>query len=87
MNMESSPNIGDRFGHEFKGWFVAPATTRYRFYMSCNDHCKLWMDNTAGSTSSLTLLTTSNSWSGFREYWRSDDLSSNVKRISDWVTL
>jgi hypothetical protein len=37
LTMESSTNLGDRFGHEYKGWFVPPATARYRFYMSCDD--------------------------------------------------
>jgi hypothetical protein len=44
MTMESSPNIGDRFAHVYKGWFVPPASTRYRFYMSCDDHCQVKMD-------------------------------------------
>jgi hypothetical protein len=25
----------------YKGWFIPPATTKYRFYMSCDDHCNL----------------------------------------------
>jgi hypothetical protein len=37
LNLESSENLGDRIAHEYKGWFVPPATTRYRFYMSCDD--------------------------------------------------
>lgn len=49
LTMESPINIGDRILHEFKGWFVPPATTRYRFFMSCDDHCFLNMSLTAGS--------------------------------------
>jgi len=87
LTLEVSPNIGDRFAHEFTGWFVAPATTNYRFYMSCNDHCHVKLDTTAGSTSNPTMLTYTDQWSYFREYYRSDDLSSTRKRISDWVSL
>ena len=25
----------------YRGWFVPPATTNYRFYNSCDDHCAL----------------------------------------------
>jgi hypothetical protein len=27
------------FGHHLKGWFIPPASTYYRFYMSCDDYC------------------------------------------------
>ena len=29
-----------------KGWFKAPATGNYRFYISCDDACKLFLDET-----------------------------------------
>jgi hypothetical protein len=69
LTMESSPNMGDRFGHEFKGWFVAPATTNYRFYLACNDHCELSLDSTAGSTTNAEKIVYSNHWCEAREYW------------------
>mmetsp|Transcript_20898 Transcript_20898/g.32322 ORF Transcript_20898/g.32322 Transcript_20898/m.32322 type:complete len:197 (-) Transcript_20898:5035-5625(-) len=28
-------------GEIYKGWFIAPATKRYRFYMACDDSCEL----------------------------------------------
>jgi hypothetical protein len=28
------------YGNHLKAWFVPPATTRYRFYLSCDDHCQ-----------------------------------------------
>lgn len=87
MTMEVAPNIGDRFAHEFKGWFVAPATTNYRFYMACNDHCHVKLDTTPGSTSNPVSVTYTDHWSYFREFYRNDDLSSTRKRISDWVAL
>ena len=29
-----------------KGWFKAPAAGNYRFYLSCNDACQLFLDST-----------------------------------------
>ena len=26
------------------GWFKAPDSGEYRFYMACDDHCRLWLD-------------------------------------------
>lgn len=87
MNLESSQNLGDRFAHEYKGWFIAPASTRYRFYMSCDAQCNVKLDTTPNSNSSATALTYTNRASYFREFYKDVDLGSNVKRISDWVTL
>jgi len=33
----------DYHGSYIKGWFIAPATTNYRFYLSCDDYCILNM--------------------------------------------
>lgn len=40
-NMETYHNSDDSYSSQFKGWFIAPATTKYRFYMSCDDYCEL----------------------------------------------
>jgi len=49
-NLESHRNVGDWLTHQFKGWFIPPATTRYRFYQSCDDNCRLIMADKPGTT-------------------------------------
>lgn len=55
------------------GWFKAPATATYIFYMSCDDSCKLEFDSTnyyeSGATASLTEILTSSSYMSFRNYF------------------
>ena len=78
MNFETPINLGDRIAQSFKGWFVAPATARHRFYMSCDDQCKVEMDLTPGSVTNKTVLTKSNRWSQHREFWKENDLNADV---------
>ena len=43
--------------NEFKGWFIPPATTRYKFYQYCDDWCKVSFSNVIGdSTENVTDL-------------------------------
>jgi len=39
LQMEAPFTVGDYIGNLFQAWFIAPATTRYRFYMACDDAC------------------------------------------------
>jgi hypothetical protein len=41
VNYRGNDAESDRMENVFKGWFIPPATTKYRFYMSCDDHCNL----------------------------------------------
>ena len=43
---ENSYNNYTRAGAVSNGWFKAPATGNYRFYMSCDNACKVWLDST-----------------------------------------
>jgi len=52
-NLESHRNVGDYLTHQFKGWFIPPATTKYRFYHSCDDICKLVMGDKPGSNDNV----------------------------------
>jgi hypothetical protein len=40
----------------YKGWFVAPATTRYRFYVACDQACDVQFGSTPMDPSSATML-------------------------------
>lgn len=76
---EDDPNIGS----SYKGWFVAPKTTNYRFKIACDDRCSLYFGTTAGSDQDPTLLIddVSMAWNGRRYYEKMD------KQYSDWVAL
>ena len=39
-------NSGDYFVNEYRGWFIAPETTKYRFYLGCNRICEFKMGET-----------------------------------------
>ena len=41
LNLESEVNYGTYLGNLYKGWFIPPADTRYRFYVTCDDICRL----------------------------------------------
>lgn len=82
-----------------KGWFKAPATGKYRFYMACNDNCKFWFDNTAkfeknaDAVSTMTeIMYRYDKSHGWRRYFLDpnnadyNDISRN-KYISDWIDL
>ena len=44
--MQSPYNEDEFLGNTYKGWFVAPATTNYRFYIACDDYCDINLGNT-----------------------------------------
>ena len=73
LNLETPVNIGDRYAQKLRGWFVAPATTRYKFYMACDDACKLSMNLVADKIDTKTELININSESNFRDYWKVSD--------------
>jgi hypothetical protein len=47
--MESPNNQGGYLGNIYRGWFVAPATTNYKFYIACDYYCKINLGNVSGS--------------------------------------
>ena len=84
-------NVMNRFGRRMSGWFKAPTTGQYRFYISCDDQCRLYLNSASPfiAGESLTdrpvgdLIASRNSWSGWRDYWHEPD-ASNPHR-SEWI--
>jgi len=56
LSMELNEREHVRSGNLFRGWFVPPKTTKYRFYQACDDNCKLKIGKTPGSTEDLEEL-------------------------------
>ena len=74
------------------GWFKAPETGRYRFYISCDDACKLFMntdtpfDKAAPADAPLTEIAARWWAAEFRHYFVTPPEDSH-QYISDWVDL
>jgi hypothetical protein len=67
--LERHQNIGDYTGDLYRGWFVAPETANYKFYMSCDDQCIMKFNKNPMSTLDLTTLLTVTKASAYRDYW------------------
>lgn len=85
-SMDAPKNFDElyQYTQRIKAWFVAPDTAKYRFFISCDDHCELYLDQTSGSLNP-TKIASGNSWTPFR--WISRDYTSTDTRRSEWVSL
>jgi hypothetical protein len=75
--------------HKFKGWFIPPKTTNYRFYQACDDHCRLYLGHVSGQVEHSTLMMSSTLWSHYRDYWetrRTYFTGENIL-VSNWTEL
>ena len=84
LHWEAPYTVGDNLGNLFQSWFIAPASTKYRFYMACDDECELWMSETPNDIAAKAQLLKSNGYSNHRQYWT---LDNGQTRASKWVTL
>ena len=80
------------YGQKLSGWFVAPATANYRFYISCDDMCRLLLDAanpfSSGTPPIPTIIATRGTWTSWRNYFH--DVNSegiNQSHKSEWISL
>ena len=83
--MQSPQNEADQSGSIYKGWFVAPATTNYRFYMTCDDYCSVSIGNSSMVSSEPTEILSNFANVDHRDWW--ETRRSQYKRISEWISL
>lgn len=76
-------SYGTYFGNHLKGWFIPPATTRYRFYQSCDDNCRFYMGLNTTNPTDLTQLINAWHWSYPRDYFN----TNNDNQTSGWYNL
>jgi len=81
VELESHELKGDFYGQIFKGWFIPPATTDYKFYMSCDDHCELKLSKTPNDITAPTSIIKVDGASTFRQYFKDND---GRQRSSAW---
>jgi len=72
-----------------EGWFKAPATANYRFYISGDDVTQLYLDSQnpynadAYVTPNPTRIAYRNSWLHWRNYW----FNETSTQVSAWIPL
>jgi hypothetical protein len=74
--------MNGHWGNRFTGYFKAPISARFRFYMACDDQCKLSFSNETLNPSAKVDIITLNSWSNYRDYLKDDG-----SQMSSWHTL
>lgn len=66
MTFEGHETIGSHTASLYRGWFTPPATTKYRFHQTCDDHCDLRLGNTPDQDREVTEHLNIDHWSEFR---------------------
>lgn len=79
LHFDGPTNIDDNFSARHEGWYVAPATTRYRFYVACDNQCQLHLDQAADGTSPSLIVEDLN---------QSTEKGQTINGLkSDWISL
>lgn len=73
-------NHGTFIGNYLKGWFIPPATTRYRFYASCDTACKFYMGLNTSTPTTVTQIVDAWHWSYPRDYFNTNPDT----HVSEW---
>jgi hypothetical protein len=69
MDLEAPQNVWDgAYGNIYSGYFKPPATASYRFYMSCDDICALYLGNETLNTTNPNKILEVKSYTGYRSY-------------------
>jgi len=68
MNFAVPRDEGTYVSNHLKGWFKAPETTKYRFYMSCDDGCTLKLSETPNDIGSAKEII-SKGKAGYKNYF------------------
>jgi len=69
LAMEVPVNEGNNHINQFKGWFIPPATTRYRFYQVCDDTCRIKMALDNSDPTNITTVIETTNWADYRNYY------------------
>ena len=83
IDLEAPQNVKTGpYGNIYTGYFKAPTTARYRFYMTCDDYCLLNFGNEPMNPNNVTKILEFTHWTSYRNYF---NIARN--RISSWVNL
>lgn len=82
MDLEAPQNVKDGWsGNIYSGYFKAPATAKYRFYVSCDDDCTVRLSTVHMDPSAATLIYTSDGYTSYRNYL------AGGRKITNWIDL
>jgi hypothetical protein len=84
-NYQPATTREDFTSQQLKGWFVPQVTGKHRFYMACDDWCRLKFVKTADSIKDPETLLNVNSNAAERDYYK--EVEDGRKRITDWIDL
>jgi len=86
--METYRNKYEKYGNLMEGFFKAPATGKYRFYITCDDNCELQFDaaNPYDTTTPPTYVYTKVAYRSGAVAFR-DIHRTGSKTVSDWIDL
>lgn len=82
-SLELPTNYIERSANIFLGYFVAPATTQYRFRMACDDYCTLDMGLNTSDPLNTTQVMSRYGWTSRRYTMR----LLGADTTSDWLNL
>lgn len=83
LDLEAPYNIWDaQMGNVYSGYFKPPMTGRYRFYVTCDDLCQLYLGNKTLDPKSSSKIFETPGWSNYRTFITVD----GTKR-TDWISL
>ena len=81
-------NLDDRYGLVYSGWFTAPVTANYRFFVAADDTARVYMDKTnpynpdSPVEPTMELIAYDDKYVGYRNYF-----VENNGQISEWIAL
>lgn len=83
LDLEALKDINGWYsGYIYSGYFKAPATARYRFYISCDDEAEVYFSSVNGSPQDKTLIYRSPFVTSYRGYLRVDGRTK-----TEWLNL
>ena len=75
--LEQPPGSGDNYATRIRGYLVAPESGDYRFWVSGDNHCELWLSSD-DSRFHRALIAKVGRFTGFREWDRYHDQASEL---------
>lgn len=83
----------EKFGLKYDGWFKAPETGNYKFYLACDDNCKINLDGTNAfnkldppATQQTPAQVAHKYWGRWRDFWN-ERAAQPADKNSDWIPL
>lgn len=80
----------DGYKEQISGWFTAPATGNYRFYISCDDACNLFLDSANPYAGTPLVTKPTPDLIAYRWWtidWRNYFYNKDEGQKSDWIAL